>query len=236
LSNLWNTISNSCYQCIHKTVDLFQELQDTLASGNIPSSTLVSHPIVVCNNLHLEDSGDQKFGIKLPCTCFQLLSSGHHIDNPTYPWPSKAHFITELLFSSPCLPFSKPQKRAILSWAKELGAWDIPSLYGLNICHEEIKKLIGNPTKKVMSASGNVFYINDIMNAIAKDYANPFTCFAMQDFPEDGGKGMSQVFHGEKLLYKTPSPPAIQVDGTIYFMDELLQECLGNYFFPECFF
>ncbi|KIK24423.1 hypothetical protein PISMIDRAFT_98570, partial [Pisolithus microcarpus 441] len=158
------------------------------------------------------------------------------IDNPTYPWPSKAHFLTELLFSSPRLPFSEPQKRAILSWAKELGARDVPSLYSLNSCHEEIKKLIGDPTKKVISASGNVFYINDIANAIAKDYANPLTRFAMQDFPEDGGKGMSQTFHGEKLLHELPSPPAVQVDGTVYFVGELLQEYSGDYFFPERFF
>ncbi|KAI6017560.1 hypothetical protein BKA83DRAFT_4015195, partial [Pisolithus microcarpus] len=157
-------------------------------------------------------------------------------DNPTYPWPSKVHFLTELLFSSPRLPFSEPQKRAILSWAKELGARDVPSLYSLNSCHEEIKKLIGDPMKKVISASGNVFYINDIANAIAKDYANPLTRFAMQDFPEDGGKGMSQTFHGEKLLHELPSPPAVQVDGTVYFVGELLQECSGDYFFPERFF
>ncbi|KAI5995587.1 hypothetical protein EDD15DRAFT_2134054, partial [Pisolithus albus] len=158
------------------------------------------------------------------------------VDNPTYPWPSKAHFLTELLFSSPRLPFSEAQKRAILSWAKELGARDVPSLYSLNCCHEEIKKLVGDPTKKVVSASANVFYINDVANAIAKDYANPLTRFAMQDFPEDGGKGMSQVFHGEKLLHELPSPPAVRVDGTIYFVDELLQECSGDYFFPERFF
>ncbi|KAI6138558.1 hypothetical protein BKA82DRAFT_158153 [Pisolithus tinctorius] len=158
------------------------------------------------------------------------------VDNPAYPWPSKAHFLTELLFSSPRLPFSEPQKRAILSWAKELGARDIPSLYSLNRCHEEIKNLIGNPTRKVVSASGNIFYINDIANSIAKDYANLLTRFAMQDFPEDGGEGMSQVFNGGKLLHELPSPPAVRVDGTVYFVDELLQEYSGDYFFPERFF
>ncbi|KAI6008552.1 hypothetical protein EDC04DRAFT_2539208, partial [Pisolithus marmoratus] len=214
-------------------VDLFQELQDALASGHVPSSMPVCHSTPACNDLQLEDSGNPNFGIELPCMSVKFQVS---VDSPTYPWPSKAHFLMELLFSSPWLPFSEAQKRAILSWVKELGAQDVLSLYGLNSCHEEIKKLIGNPTKKVVSASGNIFYINDVANAIAKDYTNPLTHFAMQDFPEDGGKGMSQVFQGEKLLHELPSPPAIQVDGTVYFVDELLQECSGDYFFPECFF
>ncbi|KAI6021802.1 hypothetical protein BKA83DRAFT_4055361 [Pisolithus microcarpus] len=197
LSDLWDAVSNSRYQRIHDTVDLFQDLQDALASGNAPFSTPVSHSTLASQEEQVPRSKSVKFQVA--------------IDNPTYPWPSKAHFLTELLFSSPRLPFSEPQKRAILSWAKELGARDVPSLYSLNSCHEEIKKLIGDPTKKVVSASGNVFYINDIANAIAKDYANPLTRFAMQDFPEDGGKGMSQTFHGEKLLHELPSPPAVQV-------------------------
>lgn len=58
----------------------------------------------------------------------------------------------------------------------------------------------------------------------------------MQDFPEDGGKGMSQVFHGEKALNDLPSPPAVCVNGSIYFVDELLRESMGGYFIPERFF
>lgn len=58
----------------------------------------------------------------------------------------------------------------------------------------------------------------------------------MQDYPEDKGGGMSQVFHGEKMLLELPSPPAARVDGKIYFVNELLQECSGAYFVPERFF
>lgn len=58
----------------------------------------------------------------------------------------------------------------------------------------------------------------------------------MQDFPEDGGSGMSQVFHGEKMLHELPSPPAVRVDGHVYYVDELLQDLSGGYFIPERFF
>ncbi|KAG1847460.1 hypothetical protein C8R48DRAFT_615524 [Suillus tomentosus] len=146
------------------------------------------------------------------------------------------HFFTSLLFSSPQLPFSETQKRAILNWARSLGAQNVPSLGSMKKCHTYLDSLVGNPTQQVTSRAGDIFYINNIAEAIAKDYANPLTRFAMKDYPEDGGEGMSQVFNGKKMLLDLPSPPAVRVDGTIYFTDELLQDNSGDYFIPECFF
>jgi hypothetical protein len=154
-----------------------------------------------------------------------------------FPWPSKAvccqlscipyadisfqHFITALLFSSPRLPFSKAQKKAILSWAKELGACDVPSLYALNRSQETIQKLVGDLTEKV---TAHMRLSHTDFNPSIEDYANPLTHFAMQDYLEDGGKGMSEVFNGEKMLFELPLPPAAKVDGEIYFVNELLQD------------
>jgi hypothetical protein len=78
------------------------------------------------------------------------------------------HFITALLFSSPRLPFSEVQKKAILSWAKELGALDVPLLYALNRFQETVKTLVVNPIEKVTAHSGNIFYLNDVGQAVAK--------------------------------------------------------------------
>ncbi|KAG2104655.1 uncharacterized protein F5147DRAFT_746517 [Suillus discolor] len=137
--------------------------------------------------------------------------------------------MTSLLFSSPRLPFSDAQKKAVLNWAKQLGAKNVPSLDATKKCQLFIEDL-------VTARSGNIFYINNIVNTIAKDYANPLTRFAMQDYPEDCGKGMLQVFNSTKMLLDLPSPPAARVDGMIYFVNELLQESSGAYFIPEQFF
>ncbi|KAG2147837.1 uncharacterized protein EDB93DRAFT_1240557 [Suillus bovinus] len=136
-----------------------------------------------------------------------------------YPWPSKAHFITSLLFSSPQLLFSEAQKKAVLNWAKELGVQSLPSLGAMKKCQSHLQDLMGDLTEKVTSHSGNVFYINRL-------HQSP-TCLAMQDYPEDGGTGMLQVFNGKKMLFDLPSPPAVQVDRTVYFTDKLLQESSG---------
>ncbi|KIJ04667.1 hypothetical protein PAXINDRAFT_22039 [Paxillus involutus ATCC 200175] len=243
LNELWNVISNSRHQNIDGTGDLFQELQDALASGeplfSMPVTTLNPFP---CDDIVLDEDKDSDFGIELldnegdEPTHSSSVKNKVSPDSPTYPWPTKAHFLTALLFNSPRLPFSDPQKKAILDWAKELGARDVPSLYALKQRHEQVKKIVGDPTEKIVSPFGNVFYINDVAKAIAKDYANPLTRFAMQDFPEDGGSGMSQIFHGEKMLHELPSPPAVRVDGNIYYVDELLQDSSGGYFIPERFF
>jgi len=73
-------------------------------------------------------------------------------------------------------------------------------------------------------------------NLSIEDYANPLTHFAMQDYLEDGGRGMSQVFNGEKMLFELPLPPAAKVNREVYFVNELLQDSSGDYFIPKWFF
>lgn len=61
----------------------------------------------------------------------------------------------------------------------------------------------------------------------------------MQDYPEDGGSGMKQVFNGAKMLLDIPSEivsPTVRIHGKISFVDELLQCSSGAYFIPEQFF
>ena len=60
------------------------------------------------------------------------------------------------------------QKQAVLDWARQLGAKNVPSIYQLEKTTDRIRKLVGNPTTKVTSPTGNVFFINDIGKAIAQ--------------------------------------------------------------------
>ncbi|KAG1879856.1 hypothetical protein F4604DRAFT_1923063 [Suillus subluteus] len=217
-------------------LDLFAELQASLNCGEIPFST----PLAPVNDEYeLFDDSAPDFGIEVPDDGNYNTTGTNAIasrDSPTYPWTSKANFITSLLFSSPSHPFSDGQKKAILNWAKELGARDVPSFGAVKKVQKHINRLVGDPTEKVTARSGDIFYINNVAESIARDYVNPLTRFTMQDHPEDGGDGMSQVFNSTKMLLDLPSPPAVRVDGTIYFVNELLQESSKAYFIPEHFF
>ncbi|KIK80517.1 hypothetical protein PAXRUDRAFT_15749 [Paxillus rubicundulus Ve08.2h10] len=229
--------------------DIFDALVDSLAKGeHLFQPHLKSFNEEIEDHHGHEDEGDdsdldQDFGTALPEAMsdatpnpFSRAKLPVQENCPCFPFPSKAHFIMSLLFGSARLPFSDIQKKAVLDWARELGVQDLPSLHALKKCQDEIEKRVGHPTKQVKSMNGNVFYINNIGKAIVKDYANPLTCYAMEDYPEDAGSCMLQVFNGEKMLLEVPSPPAARVEGKIYFIDELLQERSGTYFIPEHFF
>ncbi len=77
-------------------------------------------------------------------------------------------FLTSILFSSPRLQFSEAQKTAVLDWARSMGSEDVPSLWSIKKCQDRIQKLVGDPTERVVSKSGTIFYINDVGRAIAK--------------------------------------------------------------------
>ena len=77
-------------------------------------------------------------------------------------------FVTHILFSAPRLCFSTTQKQAILDWGRKMKASAVPSLYAINKCQRQILELVGDPTEKVVSKSGTVFYQNNIGKAIAQ--------------------------------------------------------------------
>lgn len=66
------------------------------------------------------------------------------------------------------MPFSEAQKKALLHWARELGAQDVPSLKAVKQWQAHVEAVVGDPTKQVTTRSGNIFYINDVANTIAK--------------------------------------------------------------------
>ena len=76
-------------------------------------------------------------------------------------------FATHLLFSSPRLRFSQAQQRAVLAWAKTLGATNVPSMYALEKMRSRISMILEDPTERFDTPSGNTFYLNAISKAIA---------------------------------------------------------------------
>jgi len=60
----------------------------------------------------------------------------------------------------------------------------------------------------------------------------------MQDYPELAGKGMSQVFHGQKMTKDAPEdvlPPMVRNGGKNFYVDEVLQRKSGAFFVPKRF-
>lgn len=97
----------------------------------------------------------------------KAVSTEYHIKhNPYHLWLVQL-FLTDLLFNSPRLRFSRAQQKSILLWASELGA-NVPSYDRLRKCQTTLKEATGDPTSRQESGRGNVWYLNEIGDAIAK--------------------------------------------------------------------
>ncbi|KAF7974716.1 hypothetical protein HWV62_11375 [Athelia sp. TMB] len=152
-----------------------------------------------------------------------------------FPYPDKALFLTDLLFNSPRLRFSRAQQQAILLWARELGA-DVPSYDRLRKCQAVLKEVTGDPTTRQESGRGNVWYLNEIGDAIAKDISNPVTRANMTFYPEDLKGRLGEVWHGTKMLEDVPDhilSPMVRHGCVDYYVDELVKCKDGSYFLPK---
>ncbi|KAH9831855.1 uncharacterized protein C8Q71DRAFT_714938 [Rhodofomes roseus] len=147
---------------------------------------------------------------------------------------------TDVLFSSPRLRFSRAQQEAILAWGKDLGARDVPSLYGVEKFQREALESLGNPTVKVTATSGNVYYRNTIRDTIAKDYAHPDTRREIHCHPQlVQTKAVSQAWHSKKWLVDAPDfllTPMVRLKGKDFYVDELVHCADGRWFIPTRFF
>ncbi|KAF8256941.1 hypothetical protein EI94DRAFT_1635932, partial [Lactarius quietus] len=131
------------------------------------------------------------------------------------------------------------QKKAMLEWATQLGARDVPTFHALSRSQEYIKGLVGDSVTAVTTGAGHKIFVQDISYMIAKDYANPLTRFAIWDYPIDGKGYAAQLFHGSKMLFDILPAlivPTVFVNEHIFFVGELLQQTDGTYFIPEWFF
>lgn len=77
-------------------------------------------------------------------------------------------FLTDLLFNSPHLHFSKAQKKAVLRWATDLGATEVPSLTALEVLQNKLAEQMGQPTVEKKTREGDIYYLNNIHSSISK--------------------------------------------------------------------
>lgn len=170
--------------------------------------------------------------------------------------------LTEALFSSPRLGFSTAQMKAILSYTTQMGGNNVPSMYAVKKDRDRLKSLVGDPTIKQVSNTGDVYYLNDIGSAVSKasliscamilyvlwliinaqDMSNPLLRPSMTFYPEDGGGASSQLWHGSKWVKEAPDDlltPMVSVlveRGELHFyVNELVQLANKELFIPTRF-
>ncbi|KAI0755371.1 hypothetical protein C8Q80DRAFT_1266837 [Daedaleopsis nitida] len=136
-------------------------------------------------------------------------------------------------------PYPNRGKEAILAWGKDLGAREVPSLYKLDKFQSDGLDVLGNPTVKIKAASGNLFYMNSVRSALARDYAHPDKRPKMHIYPEFTGTRVAEVWQGRKWLVEAPDEvltPMIRMGNKDYFVNELAACLDGSWFIPTRFF
>ncbi|KAJ8073264.1 hypothetical protein PM082_020136 [Marasmius tenuissimus] len=205
-----------------------------LESDNIISIQLPSRLSSGASEELLDDDGDTE-----ECSEEQiapsLASSSHGIPDQslaTYPWPSQSMFLTQLLFSgSSRLRFSETQKKAILEWAKCLGAPEVPALHTLKKVQKSIEGMVCSPTEKVVSSSGTVFYINEVARAIASvsGFFIPDRFFTrMVPAMKEGELQAEKLFALGFVVNKRPDGFAVDSGTKIIIPTESFQRTFGD--------
>ncbi|KAJ7099940.1 hypothetical protein B0H15DRAFT_771035 [Mycena belliarum] len=143
----------------------------------------------------------------------------------------------DLLDNLPRLRMSSSQFKMILWIMKECGARDVPSFNAFRAMQKHVRQMTGVRSEAHKSDLGNLFYVNDIRDLIAKDFANPEVSPYIQKYPEDVAGGpvseMWQVkdgkWHDIPLDMLTPS---ILIRNHRYYIHEVAELSDGRWVIP----
>ncbi|KAJ7644882.1 hypothetical protein FB45DRAFT_735642 [Roridomyces roridus] len=143
----------------------------------------------------------------------------------------------DILDNLPRLRLSSSQLKMVLWIMKECGARDVPSFNEFRSMQTHIRKLVGVRSDLHKSDLGNNFYVNDIRDLIAKDFANPEVAPHINKYPEDvDGGPLSEIWQmKDGRWHNIPLdtlPPSILVQSLRYYIHEVAELKDGRWIIP----
>ncbi|KAJ7622956.1 hypothetical protein B0H17DRAFT_1164467 [Mycena rosella] len=143
----------------------------------------------------------------------------------------------DILDNLPRLRLSSSQLKMILWIMQECGAKDVPSFNAFRAMQKHSRDTTGVKSEAHKSDLGNLFYVNDIRDLIAKDFANPEVAPHIQKYPEDvAGGPISEIWqvkdgkwHDIPVDALTPS---ILIEYQRYYIHEVAELVDGRWVIP----
>ncbi|KAJ6533199.1 hypothetical protein B0H19DRAFT_1214025 [Mycena capillaripes] len=187
-----------------------------------------------------DEVGDQFFGDDSPkefdeeeddeCWDRSLLQQSEY-----RPYPSKTAMMLDVMDNLPRCRFSSAQMSLIIHFAKQLGAPDVPSLKGFRKMQQMLQSTCGNKPVKITSQFGNVFYMNDIRETLARDMANPLVAPHLHFYPEETDGPISETYQAERWMEYTPAQltPMFSKGHKRFWIEELAQLKDGTFIIPH---
>ncbi|KAJ6620123.1 hypothetical protein B0H10DRAFT_2163604 [Mycena sp. CBHHK59/15] len=143
----------------------------------------------------------------------------------------------DILDNLPHLRLSSSQLKMILWIMDACGVKDVPSFNAFRAMQKHIRKMTGVKSEVHKSSLGNLFYVNDIRDLIAKDFANPEVAPHIQKYPEDVASGsVSEIWQvKEGKWHNIPVDeltPSILVGHARYYIHEVAELKDGRWIIP----
>ncbi|KAJ7483006.1 hypothetical protein B0H11DRAFT_1862828 [Mycena galericulata] len=125
----------------------------------------------------------------------------------------------------------------ILWMMKECGAKDVPSFNAFRSMQKQIRETTGVRSEPHKSDLGNLFYVNDVRDLIAKDFSNPEVAPHIQKYPEDvAGGPISEIWQvKDGRWHDIPLDelaPSILTGNKRYYIHEIAELSDGGWIIP----
>ncbi|KAJ7049132.1 hypothetical protein C8F01DRAFT_1353615 [Mycena amicta] len=153
-----------------------------------------------------------------------------------FPYPNKTALLLDVVDNLGRCQFTSAQMGLVLHLLKHLGARNVPSLKGLRKIQKRVHEDFGNKPVKITSTLGNIFYTNNIRQAIARDFGNPLLAPHLHLYPEEVVKGpVSERWQAERALdYTADQLTPMFTDGQRrWWINEVAQLKTGQFVIPK---
>ncbi|KAJ7096589.1 hypothetical protein B0H15DRAFT_774168 [Mycena belliarum] len=113
--------------------------------------------------------------------------------------------LLDILDNLPRLRMSSNQFKMILWILKQCNVANVPSYSTFRKMQTHMRALCGSEPKSYTSSVGNQFFVNDIRETIARDFANPEVAKHLQFYPETTTGPISEVWQAARWKEYKPS-------------------------------
>ncbi|KAJ6624719.1 hypothetical protein B0H10DRAFT_2162124 [Mycena sp. CBHHK59/15] len=143
--------------------------------------------------------------------------------------------LLDILDNLPWLRMSSNQFKMILCILKECKVSNVPLYYAFRKMQNELRQLCGSEPKVYTSMVGNRFFVNDIRDSVARDFANPEVAKHLNFYPEETKGPISEVWQAERWKEFTPSEltPMFSQGLRQFYIDEVAELDTGERVIPR---
>ncbi|KAF7288607.1 hypothetical protein MIND_01427300 [Mycena indigotica] len=213
-------------QCHEDEDEMLAEVEEVPEEGETIRDAyerLLLAALVRCHLLDEEEEGDVAID---PITSDEddgVDELDVKVDGDLSPYPNQTMLLLDLIDNLPRCRFTNAQLSVVLHFAHRLGVPNVPTLKAFE-------------PERVESMHGNIFYVNNIRDTVARDLANPAIASKLHFFPEDveTGTPISESWQPDrwKEFYPSQLTPMFSRGNKRFFINEVARCANGTYVIP----